>query len=114
MMHSLTAQVPLNEVGSATVLELGLAVITAPLMAASRDFQPAVQASCLPHSIDACVTFAVKPVLEVNSEPNPLGFSDPSIEDKLSNLSCTNGVVVHGAAVPVGIDPVANLALEAA
>ena len=114
MMHSLTAQVPLNEVGSATVLESGLAVITAPLMAASRDFKPAVQVSCLLHSIDAWVTFAVKPVFKVSSDANPLGFPDPSIEDKLSNLSCTNGVVVHGAAVPVGIDPVTNLALEAA
>ena len=83
VMYSLTAQVLVKGVGSATVLESTLVVITVPLLAASRDFQLAVQAGCLPHRIEAWVAFAVKPVPKVIPEANPLVFLDPSIEDKL-------------------------------
>ena len=82
-----------------------MVVITVPLLAASRDFQLAVHSGCLPHSIDAWVAFAVKPVPKVMPEAYPLPLNEPSIEDKLPYLGCTDGLVVYGATVPVGIGP---------
>ena len=77
MAGSSRAQVLVKGVESDIVREYTLVVITVPLLAASRDFQLAVQAGFLPQIVDACDVLAVKAAPRVMPDAYRVPDSEP-------------------------------------